>query len=135
MRKVARAVPIARPIQEYAIRLVLATHPQTEFARPMVNRYVRYGASPRGAQALVIGGKIRALLDGRVHVSSEDVRAMVLPALRHRLLLNFEGEAEQIDPTTSEDVLDHGRKTVLSDFILQDYGAAPAAEDASCNRF
>jgi len=98
MRQVARAVPIARPIQEYAIRLVLATHPQTEFARPMVNRYVRYGASPRGAQALVIGGKIRALLDGRVHVSGDDVRSMVLPALRHRLLLNFEGEAEQIDP-------------------------------------
>jgi MoxR-like ATPase len=63
-----------------------------------VNRYVRYGASPRGAQALVIGGKIRALLDGRVHVAREDIRAMALPALRHRVLLNFEGEAEQVDP-------------------------------------
>ncbi len=108
MRTIARTVPIAKPIQEYAIRLVLATHPQTAFARPLVNRYVRYGASPRGAQALVLGGKIRALLDGRVHVASEDIRAMVLPALRHRVLLNFEGEAEQIDPDNIlQDVLEH----------------------------
>jgi MoxR-like ATPase len=98
MRRVARQVPIARPIQEYAIRIVLGTHPNSPHARPLVNRYVRYGASPRGAQALVIGGKIRALLDGRVHVAREDIRAMALPALRHRVLLNFEGEAEQVDP-------------------------------------
>jgi MoxR-like ATPase len=108
MRQVARSVPIARPIQEYAVRLVLATHPNTEFARPLVNRYVRYGSSPRGAQALVIGGKIRALLDGRVHVSTADIRAMAAPALRHRLLLNFEGEAEQIDPDNIlRDILEH----------------------------
>jgi MoxR-like ATPase len=62
-----------------------------------VKSYVRYGASPRGAQALVVGGKIRALLAGRVHVSAADIRAMVLPALRHRVLLNFEGAAEQVD--------------------------------------
>jgi MoxR-like ATPase len=98
MRKTARATPIARPIQDYAIRLTLATHPDSELAHPMVKRYVRYGASPRGAQALVIGGKIRALLNQRVHVAAEDLRAMALPAMRHRLLLNFEGEAEQIDP-------------------------------------
>jgi len=98
MRRMSRAVPIARPVQEYAIRLTLATHPQSPFARPLVNRYVRYGASPRGAQALVLGGKIRALLHDRVHVSCEDIRAMALPALRHRVLLSFEGEAEQIDP-------------------------------------
>ncbi len=100
MRKTARAIPIARPVQEYAIHLTLATHPGAPKARQSVERFVRYGASPRGAQALVLGGKIRALLRDRVHVSGEDIRAMVLPALRHRLLLNFEGEAEQIDPDT-----------------------------------
>ena len=106
MRRTAREVPIAKPIQEYAIRLTLATHPKSSCAQPIVNRYVRYGASPRGTQALVVGGKIRALLANRVHVSCEDIRAMVLPAFRHRVLLNFEGEAEQIDPDTIlQDVL------------------------------
>jgi len=98
MRKTARSVPIARPVQDYAIRLTLGTHPDSEHAHPLVKRYVRYGASPRGAQALVIGGKIRALLNERVHVAAEDVRALALPALRHRVLLNFEGEAEQVSP-------------------------------------
>jgi MoxR-like ATPase len=97
MRKVVLAVPIARPIQEYAVRIVLATHPDTPQSHAMTNRYVRYGASPRGAQALVLAGKIRALLKNRVHVSSEDIRAAALPVLRHRVLLNFEGEAEQVE--------------------------------------
>jgi MoxR-like ATPase len=97
MRKTVRDVPIARPVQSYAIRLVLASHPNTPHATAMVNKFVRYGASPRAAQALVVGGKIRALLNNRLHVSAEDVRALVLPALRHRILLNFEGEAEQVD--------------------------------------
>ena len=98
MRKLVRAVPIARPVQEYAVHLTLATHPGTRQATPLVNKYVRYGASPRGAQALVLGGKIRALINERVYVSSDDIRAMALPAMRHRVLLNFEGEAEQVDP-------------------------------------
>ena len=97
MRDTARSVPIARPVQDYAIRLTLATHPGTPHAHPMTERYVRFGASPRGTQTLVIGGKVNALLNGRVHVSCEDVRAMLLPALRHRVLLNFEGEAERIE--------------------------------------
>ena len=97
MRDTARSVPIARPVQDYAIRLTLATHPGTPYSHPMTERYVRFGASPRGTQTLVIGGKVNALLNGRVHVSCEDVRAMLLPALRHRVLLNFEGEAERID--------------------------------------
>jgi MoxR-like ATPase len=97
MRQIARSVPIARPIQAYAIAITLATHPGSPSATPLVARYVRYGASPRGTQALVVGAKIHALLAGRVHVAAEDVRAMVLPALRHRLLLNFEGEAERVD--------------------------------------
>ena len=98
MRDTARSVPIARSVQDYAIRLTLATHPDTPEAHPMTKRYVRFGASPRGTQTLVIGGKINALLNGRVHVSCEDVRAHMLPALRHRVLLNFEGEADRIDP-------------------------------------
>ncbi len=97
MRETVLAIPIARPVQEYAVRLILATHPDTPEAHAMTNQYVRYGASPRGAQALVLGGKIRALLNNRVHVSAEDIRAIALSILRHRVLLNFEGEAEQIE--------------------------------------
>ena len=81
---------------DYAVRLVLASHPSSELAPPLVRRYARYGASPRGAQALVLAGKIVALLDGRQRVEVDDVRAIAPAALRHRLLLNFEGEAEGI---------------------------------------
>jgi len=102
MRDTARDVPIARPVQDYAIRLTLATHPDTPHAHPMASQYVRYGASPRGTQTLVVGGKVNALLNGRVHVSCEDIRSMMLPALRHRMMLNFEGEAERID---TDDIL------------------------------
>jgi MoxR-like ATPase len=97
MRKTVRAVPIARPVQDYAIRITLATHPTSPSAQALTKRYVRFGSSPRGAQALVIGGKIRALLNSRVHVSCEDIRSVALGALRHRVLLNFEGEAERVD--------------------------------------
>jgi MoxR-like ATPase len=97
MRKTVRAVPIARPVQDYAIRITLATHPQPPHAHALTMKYVRYGSSPRGAQALVIGGKIRALLENRVHVSCEDIRSVAYGALRHRILLNFEGEAERIN--------------------------------------
>jgi len=97
MRDTVLAIPIARPVQDYAVRLVLATHPEGPEAHPMTRRYVRYGASPRGAQALVLGAKIRALLDNRVHVSTGDIRRIAVPVLRHRVLLNFEGEAERID--------------------------------------
>jgi MoxR-like ATPase len=97
MRRIARAVPIARPVQAYAIRLTLGTHPGSPHASPLVNRYVRYGATPRAAQALVLAAKIVALNRGQAFVSPEDVRAVALPALRHRLLLNFEGEADEIN--------------------------------------
>src|SRR5262245_16016024 len=100
MRKTVRAVPIARPVQDYAIRITLATHPKPPHAHALTMKYVRYGSSPRGSQALVIGGKIRALLNNRLHVSSEDIRAVAYGARRHRNLLNFEGEAERIDPDT-----------------------------------
>lgn len=92
----ARQVVVAPHVRDYAARLVLATHPGGEFAVDLVNRFVRYGASPRGAQALVLAGKVRALASGRYNVSFEDVRAFAAPALRHRLILNFEGEAEGV---------------------------------------
>ncbi|MBM4026864.1 MAG: MoxR family ATPase [Planctomycetes bacterium] len=101
-QKLVRRVVIAEHVQDYAIRLVLATHPQGEFATEMTNRFVRFGASPRGVQALVLAGKVRALLDERYHVSFDDIAQSALPALRHRLLLNFEGQAEGIRP---DDVL------------------------------
>jgi MoxR-like ATPase len=96
MRSVARAVPIARPVQAYAIRLTLGTHPDSPHSTPMVKRYVRYGASPRAAQTLVTAAKIQALNRGNAFVSADDVRAVALPALRHRILLNFEGEADEV---------------------------------------
>jgi MoxR-like ATPase len=100
MRQIARSVPIARPVQAYAIRLTLGSHPESPYATPLVKRYVRYGASPRAAQACVLAGKIHALTRGQAFVSAEDIRAVALPALRHRVLLNFEGEAEQVNTDT-----------------------------------
>jgi MoxR-like ATPase len=99
-QQLIREVLVAPPVQDYAIRLVLATHPQGEFATPDANKYIRCGASPRGAQALVLAGKVRALLEGRYNVSFEDIRRVYLPAMRHRMLLNFEAQAENIASDT-----------------------------------
>jgi MoxR-like ATPase len=96
MQRLARAVPIAPHVTAYAVSLLASTHPDNERAPGLVREYVRYGGSPRGAQALVTAGKIYALLDGRFNVSTDDIRAVALPALRHRIILNFEGEAEGI---------------------------------------
>ena len=93
-QRLVKHVVVAEHVQDYAIRLVLATHPEGEFATEMVNRFVRFGSSPRGVQALALAGKVRALLNERYHVSFDDISQSVLPALRHRLLLNFEGQAE-----------------------------------------
>jgi len=101
-QKLVRQVVVAEHVQDYAIRLVLATHPQGEFAAESTNKFVRFGSSPRGVQALVLSGKVRAMLDERYHVSFDDIEASVLPALRHRILLNFEGQAEGV---TTDDVL------------------------------
>jgi MoxR-like ATPase len=95
-----REVLVAPQVQDYAIRLVLATHPGGEFALPMTNKYIRCGASPRGAQAIVLAGKVRALLEGRYNVGFEDIRSAYLPALRHRILLNFEAQAENMPSDT-----------------------------------
>jgi MoxR-like ATPase len=96
MQRLARAVPIAPHVTAYAVSVLAATHPDQPRAPQLVREYVRYGGSPRGAQALVTAGKIFALLDGRFNVSVEDIRAAALPSLRHRIILNFEGEAEGI---------------------------------------
>jgi len=97
MRETARSVPVARHVQQYAIDVTLATHPESERATEMTKRFVRFGSSPRGTQALILGGKVNALLNDRVHVACEDVRTVALNALRHRLLLNFDAEAERVD--------------------------------------
>ena len=90
----ARRIVVAPHVQDYAVRTVLATHPDGQLSTPLVNQFLRFGASPRAAQSLVLAGKVRALLEGRANVSVDDLRSMALPALRHRILLNFEGEAE-----------------------------------------
>jgi MoxR-like ATPase len=97
-QQLIREVLVAPPVQDYAIRLVLATHPGGEFAAAETNKFIRCGASPRGAQALILAAKVRALLESRYNVSFEDVRRVYLPALRHRILLNFEAQAENIPP-------------------------------------
>ncbi len=98
MGELARQVPIASHVADYVARLVIATHPQDDTAPPMVKQFVRYGSSPRGGQALVLGAKIMALIAGRYNVAFDDVQAVAPAALRHRLLLNFEGQAEGISP-------------------------------------
>jgi MoxR-like ATPase len=98
MRRLAREVPIAGHVKEFALKVMLATHPESEFAPEKTNRFVRYGSSPRGAQAIILAAKIRALLQGRFNVAFEDVQHVAVPALRHRILLNFEGEAEGVAP-------------------------------------
>jgi MoxR-like ATPase len=96
MRALARTVPIASHVKEYIAKLMLATHPEDSNASLLVKKYVRYGVSPRGGQALVLGAKVTALMAGRYNVAFEDVHAVAKAALRHRLLLNFDGLAEGI---------------------------------------
>jgi MoxR-like ATPase len=96
-QSLVREVLIAPPIQDYAIRLILATHPKGPYAHALANQYIRCGASPRGAQSLVLASKVRALLAGRYNVSLEDVKNCYMPALRHRVLLNFEAQAEGME--------------------------------------
>jgi MoxR-like ATPase len=98
MRELVRRVPLARQVQDYAVRVVLATHPENPEATPMSKQFMRYGASPRGLQAIILAAKIRALLEGRYAVAIDDIRHVAPPALRHRMILNFEGEAEGIEP-------------------------------------
>jgi MoxR-like ATPase len=109
MGALARQVPVASPVADYAARLTIATHPDNEAAPEVVRRTVRYGSSPRGAQALILGGKVTALLAGRYNVAFEDLRAVASAALRHRILLNFEGQAEGV---STDEVVAEVLKTV-----------------------
>jgi MoxR-like ATPase len=102
MRELVREVPVAPEVRNFAMRLVLATHPGSPHATEMVRKYVRYGASPRGAQTLMLAAKASGMLDGRYHAGFADVKQAVLPGLRHRIILNFEGEAEGVK---ADDVL------------------------------
>jgi MoxR-like ATPase len=99
----ARQIPIADELRRYGVALILATHPESPLASDKTRRFVRYGSSPRGAQAIILAAKIRAILDHRYHVSRDDLRGCAHPALRHRLILNFEGQAENIQ---ADDIID-----------------------------
>jgi MoxR-like ATPase len=96
LQKLVRQVPVAGHVKDYAVRLVLATHPKSETAAPISNQYLRFGSSPRGGQTLLLAAKVRALIQGRFNVSFDDIQAVAPAALRHRLILNFEAEAEGI---------------------------------------
>src|SRR4029079_1155215 len=100
MRELVLKVPLAHQIRDYAVRVVLATHPENPEATPLSKQFMRYGASPRGLQAIILAAKIRALLEGRYAVAIDDIRHVAAPALRHRLILNFEGEAEGVKADT-----------------------------------
>ena len=103
LQQLVQQVPVASHVKDYAVRLVLATHPNSETALDITNQFLRFGSSPRGAQTLLLGAKVRALTEGRFNVSFDDIAAFALPALRHRLIVNFEAEAEGV---TSDLVLD-----------------------------
>jgi MoxR-like ATPase len=98
MQALARSLPIAEHVTEYAARVLKATHPDDPQAPEIIRQYVRYGASPRGMQAMILAGKIFAMLDGRYNVAFDDIRHAAIPALRHRLILNFEAQAEGVSP-------------------------------------
>ena len=100
MSKLSRQIPIANEVRQHAIAIVMATHPEDERAASITKKYVRFGASPRGAQAMILAAKIRAILDHRYHVAREDLRDVAPAMLRHRLILNFEGQAEGVSTDT-----------------------------------
>ena len=107
MQQFVRSIEVSEEMKRYAVHLVFATHPDGEGAPERIRSFVRYGASPRGAQSLVLGGKVFALLAGRLHVAPDDIRRAAHPALRHRLILNFRGEAEGLDSDVLiEEILD-----------------------------
>ena len=98
MQQLIRRVPAAEAVKTYIARLVLASHPDNELAPASAKRYVRYGASPRAAQSMILAAKVTAARDGRANVAFDDVRAVAYPAMRHRLILSFEGQADGVEP-------------------------------------
>jgi MoxR-like ATPase len=117
LQKLVREVPVASHVKDYAVRLIMATHPKTDTAVSVTNQYLRFGSSPRGGQVLLLAGKVRALIQGRFNVSFDDVQAVVRPALRHRLILNFEAEAEGI---TTDHIVEQILKDVPRDAAVAD---------------
>jgi MoxR-like ATPase len=98
MKRTVRQIPVAEEVMKQVVQLVLATHPESEITTESVRQYVRYGSSPRGGQALIQGAKLKAVLDGRYHVAWQDIAALLKPSLRHRIMLNFEGQANNVSP-------------------------------------
>ncbi len=96
MSRLARRIPISDEVRRFAIHTIMGSHPDHELASPMTKKFVRYGSSPRGAQSVILAAKINAILDNRYHVATDDIRAVATNCLRHRILLNFEGQAEDI---------------------------------------
>lgn len=113
MRWLIREIEVASHVKDYSVRLVFATRPETELAPEKVKKYIRYGASPRGAQAIILGAKVKALLEGRYNIAFEDIQHIAYHALRHRMILNFEGEAEGID---TDEII----KTILEEVMPED---------------
>ena len=115
MSRLARRIPISDEVRRFAIHTVMGSHPDHELASPMTKKFVRYGSSPRGAQAIILAAKIHAILDNRYHVATDDIRAVAPNCLRHRILLNFEGQAEDVK---TDDIVQN---------ILQNIGKRQAA--------
>jgi MoxR-like ATPase len=114
VRSVCRQVLVAPHVQEYAIQLVMATQPEQKEAHELAKKYIRYGSSPRGAQALVECGRVLALMHGRLHLSSDDVRHVARAVLRHRIILNFDAHADGHTPETILDIIVKGVTTAAS---------------------
>ena len=100
LRSIARSVAVPQAAKSYAVRLIMATQPGGGYSPESVNAYTALGSSPRGAQGLMLGGKVQALLDGRFAVSTDDIKAMAMPVLRHRLMMNFHAQAGNVSPET-----------------------------------
>ncbi|MCW5556654.1 MAG: MoxR family ATPase [Verrucomicrobiae bacterium] len=115
LQQLVRQVPVATHVKDYAVRLVLATHPRTATAAAITNRYLKFGSSPRGAQVLLLAAKVRALTEGRFNVSFDDIQAVTIPALRHRLIPNFEAEAEGV---TTDQIIAQILQDVPRDAVL-----------------
>jgi len=115
LSRLVRQIPIANEVRRFAVAVVMGTHPEHELAAPMAKQFVRYGSSPRGAQAIVLAAKLRAIMDGRYNVAREDLRAVTPMALRHRLILNFEGQAENVQP---DQVLKNVLETVVDPILV-----------------
>ena len=114
MRKIIREVPIAKPVQEYALRVVLGTHPEIEGAPEGAKKYIRFGASPRAAQAIITASRARALMEGRYNVSFEDIKYVAHPSLRHRFFLNFDAVADGI---TTDGLIDQLLDEISADIV------------------